>query len=218
MIEETLSSKMREFMTTLDQVKRFRAITASLTNFAIIMAVTGVAVMFILIFVPLANVFIEYTPKWVELVFVAIVIFLFGAAFGIYSVGRRVWYVKIGEWQSTLNEGAPGAIKLLQEINWENVFSDIRLAKLGFIVYSVARTFIYWVAVTIVLFFLGGLFENVFRASISFIVVSVFSLVLVLFLNRKDLRRRYGQIGRLDGLLWELRWFDSEFRRADFKT
>jgi hypothetical protein len=218
MIEETLSSKMQELMTTLDHVKRYRAITASLTDFAIIMAATAVAVLFVIISIPLANVFVEYSPNWIELVFVAFVIFLFGTAFGVYWVGRRVWYVKVGEWRSTFNEGAPGAIKLLQEINWENVFGDIRLAKLGFAVYGIARTLIYCVVATIAFSFLGVLFKNIFHVNISFMVVALFSLVVVLFLNRKDLSKRYGQIGRLDGLLWELRWFDSEFRRADFKT
>jgi hypothetical protein len=218
MMEDALSAKMHEFMTALDQVKKYRAIVSSLTDFAIIMATTAVTILFIFMSIIFGSVFIEYTTTLVGLFFLAFIILLFGTAFGIYWVGRRVWYVKVGEWQNTLSEGTPGAIKLLQEINWENVFSDIRLAKLGSAVYGISRIFIYWVVATVAFSFLNPMFEHIFHVSISFIVVALFSLVLVLILNRKSLRKRFDQIGRLDGLLWELRWFDSEFRRADFKT
>lgn len=217
-MEETLSSKMREFMTVLDQVKRYREVGASLTDFAIIMSTTAVAILFVFISIILGSVFIEYLTSLVRLFFLVFVILLFGTVFGVFWVGRRVRSVKVGEWQNTLSEGTPGAIKLLQEINWETVFSDIRLAKLGFAVYGISKVFIYWVVATATFYFLGGLFENIIHMSISFIVIALFSLVLVLFLNRKDLRKRYDQVGRLDVLLWELRWFDNEFRRADFKA
>jgi hypothetical protein len=218
MTEDALSSKMHEFMTILDQVKKYRAIVASMTDFALIMMTTGVATVFLLVTITLRVVFDKYLFNIGMMLFLAIVVFIVGIAFALLSIIRKVNSVTVGEWKNTLNEGTPGAIKLLREINWENVFSDIRLAKLGYSVYGAVKIFAYWLATTAVLSFLNGFLEGIFHVNIVFIITALFSLVLVLFFSRKDLRKRYSQVGRLDSLLWELRWFDSEFRRANFQA
>ncbi len=141
-----------------------------------------------------------------------------GIAYGVFVVNRRVRSIKVGQWKNTLSEGVPGAIKLLQELKWENIFRDIRSAKLGFAVYGAAKILVFWLLATAILSWIGNILGNFFHTSVAFIVVGLFSLVFVLFLSRNDLRKRYEKIGNLDSLLWELRWFDSEFRRADFKT
>jgi len=126
--------------------------------------------------------------------------------------------VKIAEWKSTLDEGTPGAIKLLQETNWEKIFNDIRFAKLGFALYGAVKILAYWLVATFLFVVLSSFMGNIIHLSFDPISLTVIPLVLVLVLSVKDLRNRYEQVGRLDSLLWELRWFDSEFRRADFKA
>ena len=43
--------------------------------------------------------------------------------------------------------------------------------------------------------------------------LGILALVVVLAGSWGDLKFRYLQSWSLDSLLWELRWFDSEFRR-----
>ena len=124
----------------------------------------------------------------------------------------------MGQWKQVLDEGLPGVIKLLQELNWEEVFNNIRHAKLGSWLYGIAKIAVYWV-LTVVGF---SLITSVMRQSWHFgtpeYVIELLSLVFVLLLSKKDLCSRYKQIGRLDMLFWELRWFESEYRRADFEA
>lgn len=219
-MEASLNSKMQEFMTVLDQVKKYRKLLASLTDFAIIIATTIVAVLFVNISSKLGLVFVTYiNPTWIPLDnSIEILLVLTGIMGGVYLINRRIRSVKTGQWRTALDEGAPGAIKLLQELSWDEVFSDIRYAKLGFWLYGVLRVAAFWLLAVVTFSFVYGFVGYRIHVTIDTVVVGLFCLVLVLALNKKDLSKRYDQVGRLDSLLWELRWFDSEFRRADFKT
>lgn len=220
-MEEDLSSKMETLMTALDNVKRYRAIVDSLADFAMVIAVSIVITLSLNIIARLGIVFWFGMGSPVVNGFLSILILIvpfLGIAYGVFVVNRRVRSIKVGQWKNTLSEGAPGAIKLLQELKWENIFRDIRSAKLGFAVYGAAKILVFWLLATVIFSWIGNILGNFFHTNIAFIVVGLFSLVFVLFLSRNDLRKRYEKIGNLDSLLWELRWFDSEFRRADFKA
>jgi hypothetical protein len=145
-------------------------------------------------------------------------ILFFGVIIGVLWVRRKLSSVKIAEWKRTLNEGTPGAIKLLQETNWEKTFNDIRFAKLGLAVYGAVKILAYWLAATFLFVVLSSFMGNIIHLSLDPISLLIIPLVLVLVLSMKDLRYRYEQVGRLDSLLWELRWFDNEFRRSDFQA
>ena len=222
MTEENLSGKMTEFMTVLDQVKAYRELASAMADFVIIVVASVVALEAVNIIVNLLDVFYGYSIVYpgtsVVLPFYGIVILFFGVIVGVLWVRRKLSSVKIRQWKSTLDEGTPGALKLLQETNWEKTFNDIRFAKLGFAVYGAVKIMAYWI---LVLFFFGvllGVIQNTLHLSFDPISFAVIPLVLVLVLSMKDLRYRYEQVGRLDSLLWELRWFDNEFRRADFQA
>ena len=222
-MEEMLASKMKDFMTALDQVKKYRALLAVLPDFAIIMALSIIGWLALSLLSKLGLVFVSYiNTDWMPIVSIlqlfAVVI---GLLFGVFWVTRKVSSVKVGQWKSTLDEGTPGAIKLLQELKWDETFSDIRYAKLGFVLYGIAKIFTYWLLAAFVLSFAGGWFlSNAIHVNGTSLIMTMtlLALILVLFLSQKDLRRRYDQVGSLDALLWELRWFDNEFRRADFKA
>jgi hypothetical protein len=219
-MEQSLVSKLEEFMTVLDQVKKYKKLLASLTDFAIIIALTIVAVLFVNISSKLALVFVTYTnPSWIPLDnSIEILLVLTGIIGGVYLINKRIKSVKTGQWRTRLNEGAPGAIKLLQELEWDDVFSDIRYAKLGFWLYGILRVAAFWLLAFVSFSFVSGFVGYRIHVNVDNVVVGLFCLILVLALNKKDFSKRYDQVGRLDSLLWELRWFDSEFRRADFKT
>ncbi len=209
---------MSEFMTTLDQVKKYRAIVASMTDFVLIIFASIVTALSLHIFVRLLLIFIGHNLLSTIGSILFLPIFPVGIFTGVFWVKRRVNSVKVGQWKDTLSEGAPGAIKLLQELQWNNIFSDIRSAKLGFFLYGISKVLAYWSLAVVSMFVFGELVGFVLHMSINSITVMLFSLVVVLLLSRNDLRKRYEQMGRLDWLMWELRWFESEFRGADFEA
>ncbi len=216
MVEDDLSSKMHDFMKVLDQVKKYRAIISSLTDFAIILAATFVAVMFVYIFTSLSFVFDLNSPLPIPFLFIGLPIL--GIALGVFWVNHKVRSVKVGQWKTVLDEGAPGAIRILQELNWDTVYAEIRYAKLGFWLYGLAKTAAFWLLAFTITWFAGGYLVSAVHWSFNLTIAALFSLVLVLVLEKNDFQRRYDQIGQLDSLLWELRWFDNDFRRSDFQA
>ena len=220
--EENLTSKMTEFMTALDQVKAYRELATAMADFVIISVASVVALLALNIVVNLLDLIYGYgfvTPGnsgWLP--FFNFLILFFGVIIGVLWVRRKMSSVKTMEWKNTLNEGTPGAIKLLQETNWEKTFNDIRFAKLGLAVYGAVKILAYWLLSFFLFVVLSSFMANIIHLSFDPISLLVIPLFFVLVLSMKDLRNRYEQVGRLDSLLWELRWFDSEFRRADFKA
>lgn len=222
MTEENLTGKMTEFMTVLDQVKAYRELASAMADFVIIIVASLVALEAVNIMVNLLNVFYGYSFVYVGTSFVlpsySAIILFFGVIAGVLWARRKMNSVIIMQWKRTLDEGMPGALKLLQETNWEKTFSDIRFAKLGFVLYGVVKILAYWVWAFFFFGFLVGFIQNALHLSFDPISMVVIPLVIVLILSTKDLRYRYEQVGRLDSLLWELRWFDNDFRRADFQA
>jgi len=219
-MEKDLTSKMTDFMTVIDQVKKYRALLHSLPDFIIIIALTMVVFLLVSIFSNLAIVFVTYiNPSWIPLNnTLQIILVLVGIVAAVFWINRKVKSVKVGQWRNTLKEGTPGAIMLLQELNWDNIYSDIRYAKLGFWLYGVLKTAAYWLLTFFLSWVLVGYLSNILNWNFDFAVIALFSLALVLALSKNDLQKCFDQVGRLDALLWELRWFDNEFRRADFQA
>ena len=218
-MEDDLSGKMTEFMAVLDQVKKYRALLAALPDFAIIFALSLIAALSVDVVNHLGIVFITYinynTILPNALTFLALLI---GLIVGVFLVNRKMRSVQGGQWKTTLNEGAPGAIKLLQELNWDNVYAEIRYAKLGFWLYGLLKTVVYWLLAFFVSLFAAEYLGNAIHWNVNLSIVALFSLALVLALSKNDFQKRYDQVGRLDALLWELRWFDNEFRRTNFEA
>jgi len=218
--EENLLSKMTEFMTTLDQVKKYRQLASAMIDFALIVVASVVILLAVHITVNLLNLYGVSgvsLESWV-VAFANVVVVCLGVFVGVVWVGQKMDRVKTQQWKNTLNEGTPGALKLLQNTNWETIFNDIRFAKLGFALYGLIKVAAYWLITISILVVLSSLIGNIIHLNFDFIALLVIALVLVVTVNLKDIRNRYDQVGRLDALLWELRWFESEFRRTDFKT
>jgi hypothetical protein len=219
MMEESLSSKVADFMSALDQIKKYKSLVSSMVDFTLIILGTIVIGLSYNIVMRLHSLMVapDYGSNILGY-FLFFLIFPAGIAVGVYWVGRKMKSVKVGQWKSKLDEGAPGAIELLQSVEWEEVFSDIRYAKVGFVLYGIAKTLTSWFLAAVSLFIFNGVVESVFHVSIDYVTILLLSLFVVLVLNRRDLRKRYEQTWRLDWLLWELRWFESEFRGANFEA
>ena len=219
MTEDTLSSKMSEFMTALDQVKKYCEIVASLTDFTLVVLGAIVVLLSFRITMQLSFVFIASNQgQHIAAYFLYAAIVPAGIAVAVWHVRRRVKSVKTREWKTTLNEGAAGALKLIQELEWNSLFNGIRYAKLGFFLYGIARILACWGIAIVALYGINLGLPWLFHVSMDQITMVLLGLVVVVFLNRNDLRKRCEQIGRLDWLMWELRWFESEFRGADFEA
>jgi hypothetical protein len=217
--EENIVTKVADLMETLDQVKKYNALSASLKKFALIVVgsiiiffAVAASIGFINLVVPLDR------PHILLGAFLSLLIPISGIAAGVFYIRKRINSIKTGEWKAELSGGFPSAIKILTELDWDETFNEISSGRVGYAIYSFMKTFAYWV---IILFGLG-LVGNV----VSFLVLGeglfggpvlgLISLVVVYLLLRNDFSRRYKQIRALDNLLWELRWFSVELRRVEF--
>ena len=215
-MEEELVLKMKEFLTVIDQVKRYRSLLGALPDLAIIIGLTIVGALAMDLSSYLGMVFGFHLGFGVGIV--SPILMIIGIVVGFFWVYLKVKRVKVGEWKSTLNEGAPGAIKLLQDINWENTFRDIRYAKLGFWLYGILKTALLWLVIFVLSAFAADWLNAIVHWNLNIVILGLFSLASALTLSTNDFKKRFDQIGRLDALLWELRWMDNEFRRNPFQT
>ena len=207
-------------MTTLDEVRKYKELARSLVDFALIIISSVVVALFVYIGFDLYQALGGQFPS--DLIISGIeaiisLIILAGAFIaGTLWVGRRTARVKVGEWKQELEQDSTtGAIKILAGMDWPSVFQDIRYAKIGFVFYAILKVIGYWILTFIILFLLstfGFSALHVVEDVPDIVYVAILSLVIAVAVSVKDLQRRYDQSWALDSLLWELRWFDSEFR------
>jgi hypothetical protein len=215
-MEEQLSQKMTDFMSVIDQVKKYRALLYALPDIAIIICLAFVGSIAASVWGHLSIIF--YLPNLGVTYLLSILFVAAGLAAATFWGYRKMKRTQVGEWKPALNEGAPGALKLLENLNWAETYKDIRYAKLGFWLYGVLRTVIAWILVFFVTLFAIDFMGPIVYMQVDSQVIALFSLTLVLALSVNDFKKRFDQIGRLDALLWELRWMDNDFRRNPFQT
>ena len=237
--EAKVVAKVEELMRTLDEVKRYRALVRLLIDFLLIMLVSVVALLALELAVntyraqtgfpcyyPTLNAFL-CTPVGGQanspLLQVVATVGLFGIPIvsllgGILWVDRKLKSVKGEEWKGILAEGFPGALKLLQQLNWDTVFEDIRLSRIGYASYFAVKVIGYWLLALFVIVLPLGFAVSAVHLELNLYIPAVVSFVLALVLSRGDLQRRYNQVVSLDTLMWELRWFSSGLGSAKFET
>jgi hypothetical protein len=148
----------------------------------------------------------------------ALIIIAGGVLVGIFWVDRRLKRVKLDEWRGTLTEGVAGALKLLNELNWDQVFDDIRASKMAYILYGAIKVAGYWILMMAALALPYGIGLSLIHVNSNLYLLAFISLAAVFAINKKDLQKKYRQVTSLDQLLWELRWFNNEFSSAEFKA
>jgi hypothetical protein len=219
--EETVVAKVKDLLETLDHIKRYNALARSLKKFAAI-TVASIAV-FISLGVLLAFSGVDQTlskPATFIVGFLLLLIPVAGLVTGILYVRRRVNAVKTGESSLELAHGFPAALEVLTKLDWDETFNEILNGRLSYVLYGLLKTGMYWFvtfsALSIIvnasaLYFFQRLIGGNF-------VLGLLALFIVLLFLGKDLLRRYKEVQSLDMLLWELRWFSFELRRAEFQT
>ncbi|HXW94902.1 MAG TPA: hypothetical protein VEJ19_04280 [Nitrososphaerales archaeon] len=236
--EALIVAKVEELMKALDQVKRYRVLSKLLIDFALIMLVSVVLLLswdLAINFYRMHTGFYCYYSAPVSYTCTAssatgspflqffaglspVVISTAGVLIGVYWVDRKLKSVRVEEWKESLKEGFPGAVKLLQDLKWDSVLEDIRASKIGYSIYFVVKVIGYWLFAFILLFFPYVLGISALHQDVNLFIPAFISFVLVLVLSRNDLQKRYGQVVSLDNLMWELRWFGSEFKSAKFEA
>ena len=217
--EQNVVTKVSELLETLDHVKKYNALTKSLRKFALI--VVGSMAVFLGVGASMGLLNLMATLDQPEILFVSILWLLvpiLGIASGVLLIRRRVNSIKAGEWKDELSNGFPSALKILMEMDWDETFDEISSGRVSYAIYGLLKLVAYSIIAFFVLGFIGNFFSFLVfqRPVFGGPILGLISLVVVFFLLRKDLSKRYYEIRALDKLLWELRWFSFELRRAEF--
>jgi hypothetical protein len=235
MSEIAVVAKVEELMRTLDQVKKYKALARLMGDFLVIILLSFIALFsleLIFNFYYLTGNFQSYfsypnilwvvTPStgfgFSSTSLLALIIIAGGIIVGFFWVEHKLKRVKVEQWKSTLNEGFAGAVRLLQELNWDTVFDDIRASAYAYGLYALLKVAVYWIFVMIILAYPYLIVLGLIHTDYNPYLLAFISLALVFAFSKKDLQKKYRQIVSLDSLLWELRWFNSEFKSAEFKT
>jgi hypothetical protein len=233
MSEKDVVGKVEELMRALDQVKKYKTLAHLLVDFVIILLLSFVVLFTLGLVVnfsylagdatsffayPHMNLVTQSVGVTVSNSLPALVIVMAGVLVGVYWVDRKLKRVKVEEWRGTLNEGFAGALKLLQDLNWENVFEDIRASKIAYTLYALIKGVGYWILITAALFVPYSIALSLIHVTANYYILAVIAASLTVILSKKDLQKKYRQVTSLDQLLWELRWFNSEFKSAEFQA
>ena len=219
--EESVVSKVSELMETLDHVKKYNALARSFKRFALI--VLGSIAVFLAVGASLGFLNLVVTLDRPQLFVASILLLLvpvIGVAVGVLFIQQRVNSIETGEWKEELSHGFPAALKILLEMDWDKTFDEISSGRIGAALYGVLKLAAY----SIITFFAVGLLGNLLtflilhEAGFGGPIWGLISILITYLILRKDLSRRYKEIQALDKLLWELRWFSLELRRAEFQT
>ena len=229
MSERDVAGKVGELMRTLDDVKKYTELAHAMTDFAGIIVASLIAVVALVIFQnavdilagPQSNDGLGFSLSYSQFPmnpivgFVLVLVPILGTIYGIFYVTRRVAHVKVGDWEDTLKEGVPGAVKLLSETDWDSLLSAVSLSKAAFLLYALIRVAVYSILTFIIMliFGIGGIW---FLVSLGPAYLAVLSVVVALLLSSGKMVSGFRRLQSLDGLFWDLRWFYSEFKRANF--
>lgn len=217
--EESVVSKVSELLETLDHVRQYNELYHAFKKFALIVG-SSIAI-FLLIGLSLN--FANLTASQPDLILesgVLLFIPILGIALGVLYTKNKLKTVKTGEWKTELSSnGFPAALKIITEIDWEKTIDEISLGRYCYGLYGLLKAFAYWIIITFALAPIGNLVAILTLQRTGFFgfpAIGFISLIIVFVLLRKDLNNRFNEIRALDKLLWELRWFSLELRRAEF--
>lgn len=217
--EENVVAKVAELMDTLDQVKKYNALTSSLKKFALI--VISSIIIFLAVGGSIGFLNLVATldrPQIFLMSLLLLIIPISGVSIGVYFIRKKVNSIRSAEWKEELSNGFPSALKILTELDWDKTFEEISSGRVGYALYSIMKATAYLVITMFVVGLVANLvaFTFLHQGLIGPPFSGLIAILIVYLLLRKDLSRRYSQIKALDNLLWELRWFSVELRRADF--
>lgn len=228
MSEADVLSKVGDLMKALDEVKRYRELAFALIDFVGIFVISLIAAFLWFDAQALYGIYFGFLqssgvsffgpviPSSGPTSIVPFFIVLAGFLGGVLWVSRRVEKTKTGEWRGSLDEGVPGAIKLLGEMDWESQLSSVSLARVSFLLYATIKVIAYFLLISFFLVFVEIFVAGLVGLAFNTTFVLLTALILALIINRRGLENAFQRLRTLDLLFWDLRWFYSEFKRAEF--
>ena len=220
--EESVVAKVAELMETLDHVKKYNALARSFKKFALIV-LSSIAV-FLVLGASIGFLNLVATLDRPQIFLAAILLLLVpvgGVIVGVFFINRRINSIKTGLWKEELSYGFPSALKILLDMDWDETFDEISFGRVGYALYGLLKTAAYWIITIFALGLIGNLITFLVLGKAGLFggfIWALLSILIVYLILRNDLSRRYNEIRALDKLLWELRWFSLELRRAEFQT
>jgi hypothetical protein len=220
--EDKVASKVTELMETLDQIKKYNAVTKSLKKFCLIIG-SSLAIFFavLTLFEILEFEHILNITQFFVVDFLSLLIPIAGLLGGVFFMRKQINSVHGGEWRPEISKGFSSTLKLLVDLDWEKTLEDISIGRLGYAIYGLLKTGTYIIVAVSAFEFLWNGFTLIFLQRIisaGALFCGLFAILLVLIILGKDLLKRYRELRALDMLVWELRWFSLEFGRAEFQT
>jgi len=226
MTEEDVVEKVSGLMTALDDVEKYKELARAMVDFVAIFAISIILAVLLnfaqgaydVAFASASgtgSTLFGGMPQGVATLLGTFLIPVCGILIGALWVNRRVARVRGGGWKETLGEGTPGAVKLLTNMSWDSVLSNVRISRIAFLLYALIKVAGYTLVIEILLSFLSFFLPVPFFA-IPAVYLFFLSLVIVLILTRKSLTGAFQRLESLDQLYWDLRVFSTEFNRAQF--
>ena len=118
-------------------------------------------------------------------------------------------------WDEYLKEGIIGIMRIIEISNWEEILTNLKRAKLAFIVLSALTFLLYLGIIFILLFFAYGiLISGIFGIPVNLYIILLGSILMVIAIGDRTIRQSYNELWHMDNLVAELRWFYSEFQNA----
>jgi hypothetical protein len=229
MSEADVVENVSDLMQALDEVRKYRELAYAMVDFLAILVVSVIASILIIFLQGVYDItsgFPVYGPGLplggialpssglASIVVVAII--LGGILTGTLWVDRRVKRIKTGEWKKTIEEGVPGAVKLLSELDWDSLLGTVSISRVAYLFYAMLKIVGYSLLTFVLLFFIGGFLELWPGLPSGPEYLVPVSVVLVLIFSKKSLEAGFNRLRSLDLLFWDLRGFYSEFKRAEF--
>jgi hypothetical protein len=126
MTEEKVASKVAELMETIDQIKKYKAVTKSLKKFGVIVGGSVTVFFAILTIFELLEFDHILNTTWFFIVaFLALLIPIAGLLGGMFFMRKQINSVKEGEWRLEISKGFSSSLKLLVDMNWDRTLQDI---------------------------------------------------------------------------------------------
>ena len=219
--EVEVVEKVSELLETLDHVKKYNALSKAFRKFALI--VVSSIIIFLVLGASIGFLNLVASLDRPQIFLIAILLLLIpisGILTGVLYIRRSVNSIKTGEWKDELTHGFPSALKILTEMDWDETFDEISAGRVGYALYGLLKAAAYWIITVFTTGLVGNLVTFIFLHKTGFgsLIWPLISLLIVYLVLRNDLSKRYNEIRALDKLLWELRWFSVELRRAEFQT
>lgn len=146
----------------------------------------------------------------------------------VFSVHLNRIFFKGQKWKVHHYDSAKGpeeVVRFITGTNWEDTISDLKRAKISFILYNVSLVGVYSFLLFFVLLFglsFGIAASRLISIYLLFPYYSIIAGIIAVFLSvvilRKRLHSSASELWETDEILKQLRWFADEFEKSGFQT